>query len=270
MVALSTTNNSSVLPLTWIFGVFIFCSSYSRTSLTRCRKFSWELQHSWVSMDGPLFWPFSFRTRPECSRAGLESSIHASLQGPDLIKLASYLKPQLCDNVKLRRYFYLALCFKLPNAVTHMMQRVLSRGWMCTSFWNVKGSKNLIFQHPSWLWWQRWGPFGFPGHDHQHTRASVVTLRLYIHKWQFLEPKPSNSNLIFSSFFFITFSSGEYCETAINECASFPCQHNGTCVDLPGRYTCRCPAGMWTHGVCVRYGICRPFELICGVKWWLW
>ncbi|CAG09438.1 unnamed protein product [Tetraodon nigroviridis] len=48
---------------------------------------------------------------------------------------------------------------------------------------------------------------------------------------------------------------GEYCEAEINECGSFPCQHNGTCVDLLGHYTCRCPAGS---------GICRPFELICG------
>lgn len=59
------------------------------------------------------------------------------------------------------------------------------------------------------------------------------------------EPKPFNSNLIF--FFF----SGEYCETEINECGSFPCQHNGTCVDSPGRYTCRCPAGTWTRHLSV-------------------
>lgn len=69
----------------------------------------------------------------------------------------------------------------------------------------------------------------------------AVPPHLYIHKLQFLEPKPFNSNLIFSFFL------GEYCETEINECASFPCQHNGTCVDLPGSYTCRCPAGMWTR-----------------------
>lgn len=81
-----------------------------------------------------------------------------------------------------------------------------------------------------------------------------------------IEPKPFNSNLIFFFFF-----SGEYCETEINECGSFPCQHNGTCVDSPGRYTCRCPAGMWTrHLSCTEsVSILASADLLnsCGVKW---
>ena len=29
----------------------------------------------------------------------------------------------------------------------------------------------------------------------------------------------------------------------IDECSSFPCQHNGTCTDLIDRYTCQCQPG---------------------------
>jgi hypothetical protein len=29
----------------------------------------------------------------------------------------------------------------------------------------------------------------------------------------------------------------------IDECGSFPCQHNGTCTDLIDRYTCQCQPG---------------------------
>ncbi|XP_029031043.1 protein eyes shut homolog isoform X2 [Betta splendens] len=36
---------------------------------------------------------------------------------------------------------------------------------------------------------------------------------------------------------------GTKCETEINECDSSPCQHNGTCSDLLGRYECQCPRG---------------------------
>lgn len=71
-----------------------------------------------------------------------------------------------------------------------MIQRVLSRGWICNdkkrlSFWNVNGSKNQRFQHLSGLWWKRWRRFGFQGHNLQHARASVVAPRLYVHKRQF-------------------------------------------------------------------------------------
>jgi hypothetical protein len=36
---------------------------------------------------------------------------------------------------------------------------------------------------------------------------------------------------------------GETCEIDINECASNPCENDGTCVDLPGRYECICITG---------------------------
>uniref|UniRef100_A0A665X8D2 Protein eyes shut homolog n=1 Tax=Echeneis naucrates TaxID=173247 RepID=A0A665X8D2_ECHNA len=36
---------------------------------------------------------------------------------------------------------------------------------------------------------------------------------------------------------------GTRCETEISECDSSPCQHNGTCLDLLGRYECQCAPG---------------------------
>lgn len=37
-------------------------------------------------------------------------------------------------------------------------------------------------------------------------------------------------------------------ETDVNECESMPCQNNGECVDLIGRYQCRC-SGTGFEGV---------------------
>lgn len=37
-------------------------------------------------------------------------------------------------------------------------------------------------------------------------------------------------------------------ETDLNECESGPCQNNGECIDLIGRYQCRC-AGTGFEGV---------------------
>ena len=34
-----------------------------------------------------------------------------------------------------------------------------------------------------------------------------------------------------------------YCDTDIDECASSPCQHGGTCTDLVNGYTCTCMDG---------------------------
>nr|XP_012599907.2 protein crumbs homolog 1 [Microcebus murinus] len=34
---------------------------------------------------------------------------------------------------------------------------------------------------------------------------------------------------------------GIHCEEDIDECSSHPCQNGGTCENLPGGYTCRCP-----------------------------
>jgi Notch-like protein len=36
---------------------------------------------------------------------------------------------------------------------------------------------------------------------------------------------------------------GANCETNINDCASNPCQHGGTCTDGVGGYTCTCVPG---------------------------
>lgn len=33
---------------------------------------------------------------------------------------------------------------------------------------------------------------------------------------------------------------GVFCETDINECDSSPCENGGECIDLIGRYKCRC------------------------------
>ena len=37
---------------------------------------------------------------------------------------------------------------------------------------------------------------------------------------------------------------GLTCETEINECLSDPCESNGNCIDLIGRFQCLCPAGL--------------------------
>lgn len=43
-------------------------------------------------------------------------------------------------------------------------------------------------------------------------------------------------------------------ETDFNECESTPCQNNGECIDLIGRYQCRC-AGTGFEGVNCAYQI---------------
>lgn len=81
---------------------------------------------------------------------------------------------------------------------------------------------------------------------------------------------------------FLLLSSGENCETEINECDSNPCQHNGTCSDLLGNYECQCPTGMMGYGQncallkhlsdsCVSCGsrqYCRPLILYAVSMVW--
>lgn len=44
-------------------------------------------------------------------------------------------------------------------------------------------------------------------------------------------------------------------ETDLNECESQPCQNDGECIDLIGRYQCRC-AGTGFEGVNCMYLNC--------------
>ena len=41
---------------------------------------------------------------------------------------------------------------------------------------------------------------------------------------------------------FVSFT-GASCETNVNECASNPCQHGGTCEDHVNGFICDCPPG---------------------------
>ena len=53
---------------------------------------------------------------------------------------------------------------------------------------------------------------------------------------------------------------GATCDIDINECASNPCEHGGTCTDYPNMFRCACPPG--TQGI--RY---ESYSLsICFVK----
>lgn len=123
MVALSTTDISSVLLLTWIFGRFPE-NSNTLSWLLKAISLEWTTRVAFFLLELGQNVP----GRPE-------SSIQITLRRPDLIKLASRLKSHrhVTCNVKLRSYFYLALCFKLTNAVMYMIQRVLSRGWICNT-----------------------------------------------------------------------------------------------------------------------------------------
>lgn len=127
------------------------------------------------------------------------------------------------------------------------------------SFWNDNANENKILKQPPWLWWkqrafQRRCLFSIPRACtlRRATNTSVATPTYC----------SSSSSLLLP---------GEYCQAEINECGSFPCQHNGTCVDLLGHYACRCPAGTWTHHLwyvtsvsVMGSGVCTPFKLICG------
>ena len=48
-----------------------------------------------------------------------------------------------------------------------------------------------------------------------------------------------------STLCFLTGYHGKNCEENIDDCASDPCQNDGTCVDSTGTYDCICPNGFY-------------------------
>ncbi|GBN02945.1 Protein crumbs, partial [Araneus ventricosus] len=55
---------------------------------------------------------------------------------------------------------------------------------------------------------------------------------------------------------------GALCDEEVDECLSFPCMNNGTCIDQVNDYACICPAG-YEGAQCERaQEICYP-DILC-------
>lgn len=56
---------------------------------------------------------------------------------------------------------------------------------------------------------------------------------------------PSLNETMDNTSYYLTGSQGKNCEENIDDCASDPCQNEGTCVDSTGTYDCICPSGFY-------------------------
>jgi hypothetical protein len=58
---------------------------------------------------------------------------------------------------------------------------------------------------------------------------------------------------------------GKYCEINIDECASIPCQNNGTCTDSIADYKCNCTGTGFIGSNCeIDIDECLTENISCG------
>ena len=85
------------------------------------------------------------------------------------------------------------------------------------------------------------------GMPYSHQMLTFNVNFLYSFEFNFHKYAQSFSSIMRMLFCVYFRYTGATCDIDINECASNPCEHGGTCTDYPNMFRCACPPG--TQGI---------------------